>query len=104
MMLERQFFIESQVGLSRVIASNFAKLAKANFGGITVGPWLLAGDFNVILSLGEKFGGRNFGSPSYNAFVDFLQELGLIDLGFNGNHYTWNNKRLGRGKIKEKLD
>ena len=35
MMLEGQFPIESQVGLSGVIASNFAKLAKANFEGVT---------------------------------------------------------------------
>jgi hypothetical protein len=35
MMLEGQFPIESQVGLSKAIASNSAKLAKANFGDIT---------------------------------------------------------------------
>jgi hypothetical protein len=38
MMQEGQFPIESQVGLSGVIVSNFAKLAKANFGGITYTP------------------------------------------------------------------
>jgi hypothetical protein len=36
MMQEGRFSIESQVDLSRVIASNFAKLAKANFGGVTI--------------------------------------------------------------------
>jgi hypothetical protein len=36
MMLEGQFPIESQVGLSGVIASNSAKLAKANFWGVTL--------------------------------------------------------------------
>ena len=35
MMLDGRFPIESQVGLSRVIASNSTKLAKANFKGIT---------------------------------------------------------------------
>jgi hypothetical protein len=34
-MLEGQFSVESQVDLSRVIANNSAKLAKANFGDIT---------------------------------------------------------------------
>jgi hypothetical protein len=34
MMLEGQFPIELQVGLSGVIAGNSAKLAKANFGGV----------------------------------------------------------------------
>ena len=37
MMLERWFPIGSQVGLSGVITNNSAKLAKANFGGITKG-------------------------------------------------------------------
>jgi hypothetical protein len=35
MMQEGQFPIESPISLSGVIASNFIKLAKANFGGIT---------------------------------------------------------------------
>jgi hypothetical protein len=35
-MLEKQFPIESQVGLSGVIASNSVKLAKANLGGVTI--------------------------------------------------------------------
>ena len=33
-----------------------------------------------------------------------MQELGLIDLGFNGNHYNWNNKRIGHAKIKERVN
>ena len=37
-MLDGQFPIESQVGLSGVIASNSAKLPKANFGGTTPLP------------------------------------------------------------------
>ena len=36
MMLEGGLPIESQVGLSVVITSNSAKLAKANFGGVIV--------------------------------------------------------------------
>ena len=36
MMLEGRFAIESQVG---VIASNSAKLAKSNFGGVTLGHY-----------------------------------------------------------------
>jgi hypothetical protein len=36
MMLEGRFPIESQVSLSGVIASNSAKLANANFWGVTL--------------------------------------------------------------------
>jgi hypothetical protein len=37
-MLEGRFPTESQVGLFGVIANNFVKLAKANFGGVTISP------------------------------------------------------------------
>jgi hypothetical protein len=30
--------------------------------------------------------------------------MGLVDLGYNGNPFTWSNKRHGRAKIKERLD
>jgi hypothetical protein len=36
MMLEGWFLIESQVDLFGIIANNSAKLAKANFGGVTL--------------------------------------------------------------------
>ena len=68
------------------------------------GSWLLTGDLNAILSLEEKRGGRNFGSSSHNDFVDFVQDFGLVDLEYNGNPFTWCNKRNGRNRIKERLD
>jgi hypothetical protein len=46
------------------------------------------GDFNSILSLAEKFGGRLFGSLSHRHFEDFVHSNALIDLGFNGNKFT----------------
>jgi hypothetical protein len=68
------------------------------------GPWILIGDFNAILSSAEKKGGRNFGSPSHNFFVDFVHSNGLVDLGYSGNPFTWNNNRQGLHNIKERLD
>ncbi|GLT69224.1 hypothetical protein SLA2020_413920 [Shorea laevis] len=68
------------------------------------GPWILIGDFNAILSSAEKKGGRNFGSPSHNSFVDFVHSNGLVDLGYVGNPFTWNNNRQGTHNIKERLD
>lgn len=37
-------------------------------------------------------------------FADFVQDIGLVDLGYNGNPFTWCNKRHGMAKIKERLD
>lgn len=61
----------------------------------------MAGDLNAILAPEEKHGGRNFGSSSHNNFV---QDSSVVDLGYNGNPFTWCNKRNGRNKIKERLD
>jgi hypothetical protein len=69
------------------------------------GPWLLIGDLNAILSSVEKSGGRqSLGSTSHNNFLDFVQSNGLIDLGYSGNPFTWNNKRQGRENLRERLD
>lgn len=73
-------------------------------GNSFVGPWLIVGDFNSILNPGEKRGGGDFGSTSHNEFVSFVNHNGLVDLGFNGNAFTWDNRRHGRANIKERLD
>jgi hypothetical protein len=76
----------------------------SNIGNSFGGPWLLLGDFNSILSPAEKFGGRPFGSLSHRLFEDFVHSNALIDLGFNGNKFTWSNHRQGHVNIRERLD
>jgi hypothetical protein len=68
------------------------------------GPWMLIGDFNAIISLAEKKGGRIFGSSSHSLFGNFVHDNGLVDLGYSRNPFTWNNKHQGRYNIKEHLD
>lgn len=41
---------------------------------------------------------------SRDGFHIMVNRNGLIDLGFDGNPYTWNNKRIGRANICERLD
>ena len=50
--------------------------------------WLLIGDFNAIISSAKKKGGRIFGSSSHSLFGNFVQDNGLVDLGFSGNPFT----------------
>jgi hypothetical protein len=58
-------------------------------------PWKCIGDFNAITSP-DSF------SP--NLFSDFMNEFGMIDLGFNGNPFTWSNHRQDSSLIRERLD
>ncbi|XP_075636492.1 uncharacterized protein LOC142608684 [Castanea sativa] len=52
------------------------------------GAWIGIGDFNYILSQNEKLGGRPFALSSDGGFNGFINNNGLIDLGFQGNKYT----------------
>ncbi|KAK4384685.1 hypothetical protein Sango_3036100 [Sesamum angolense] len=57
-------------------------------------PWLVGGDFNVILHPNENQGGdmRRMG-PS-DDFNDMMIDTRLMDAGFEGDPYTWTNKRV----------
>jgi hypothetical protein len=68
------------------------------------GPWMCIGDFNMIMSQSDKFGGRPYACSSNDAFHCFMNSLGMIDLGFSGNPFTWSNKRRDDHLIKERLD
>ena len=68
------------------------------------GPWLCLGDFNSLLQASDKLGGKPI-DPSYSKGLGhFMRKQGLIDLGFQGNPYTWVNGRSGNALIKERLD
>ena len=57
--------------------------------------WVYVNDFNEILTFEEKQGGL---PKSLNLMQDFRASLlhcGLVDLGFQGNIFTWNNGRHG---------
>jgi hypothetical protein len=56
------------------------------------------------LSQSEKLGGRPINNSSTRNFKSFVDQLGMIDLGFAGNPFTWCNNRQGFASIKERLD
>ncbi|KAL3638072.1 hypothetical protein CASFOL_018085 [Castilleja foliolosa] len=67
-------------------------------------PWIMAGDFNDIIDHKEKKGGLPYSSSSGHNLANELNNLGLIDLGFNGYPFTWDNKRNGVANIQQRLD
>lgn len=59
---------------------------KRNFNG----PWLLAGDFNETRTMEERHGvGGSEMQRRCSAFSRWMEENGLIDLGFSGPNHTW---------------
>ena len=52
-------------------------------------PWMLMGDFNETKSLEERdYGGEEM-IRRCNKFNNFIENSGLIDLGFTGPKFTW---------------
>lgn len=58
-------------------------------------PWLLLGDFNVILHVEERldFNVGNILLSEENFFVSCIQDLGVMDCSFIGPTFTWSNKQ-----------
>ncbi|CAM8920109.1 unnamed protein product [Rhodiola kirilowii] len=67
-------------------------------------PWLVMGDFNEVCYSWEATGVRQREESRLRAFRDVLEECGLFDLGWNGNPYTFSNKRTGDREARVRLD
>ena len=65
---------------------------------------LLAGDFNMILNLGEKWGGLRRLYSDSQAFQNMIDDLGFIDSPTKNDIHTWNNRRGGEYQITSRLD
>ncbi|KAH0761375.1 hypothetical protein KY290_017448 [Solanum tuberosum] len=67
-------------------------------------PWLVGGDFNVIMDSSEKLGGI---PVTQNETVDFAQcinSCALTELKFTRSKYTWWNGRIEEDCIFKRLD
>lgn len=52
----------------------------------------------------EKLGGRPFTSGSHCPFRRLVDENDLMDMGYIGYPFTWNNHRAWKANIQERLD
>jgi hypothetical protein len=68
------------------------------------GPWICCGDFNEVLSQDEHIGPRDRTEAQICAFQDCLQDCELMDLGFEGPKFTWNNRQGCDTNVKCCLD
>ncbi|EOY26579.1 Uncharacterized protein TCM_028413 [Theobroma cacao] len=60
----------------------------------THAPWLIDGDFNVILKREERLYGATLHDGSMEDFAATLLICGLLNGGFEGNPYTWTNSKM----------
>lgn len=67
-------------------------------------PWCVIGDFNDMVVDGEKRGGRRHPRSLLQGFSDTIMDCRLIDLGFDGEKYTWERGRGTDNWVQERLD
>lgn len=53
-----------------------------------LGPWMLLGDYNKIISLCQVIGGSFYSSLALK-YGDMIENCGLLDIGFQGPAFTW---------------
>ncbi|KAJ4822368.1 hypothetical protein Tsubulata_014296 [Turnera subulata] len=70
-----------------------------SLAGAMVDPWLLVGDFNVIVDSSERRGISISRSLVCKKFIDLIDQCHLLDLGFSGTPFTW-----ARGRVRKRLD
>ncbi|XP_075095204.1 uncharacterized protein LOC142173503 [Nicotiana tabacum] len=67
-------------------------------------PWLVGGDFNVVLHKDEKIEGLSVHPPEYDDFSFCTNSCGLLDQGYKGSPFTWWNGRPNVAIIFKILD
>ena len=67
-------------------------------------PWLRCGDFNEITRQDEKLGGVPRPHNQMQLFREVIDECGFLDLGFEGQKYTWSRHFENGSSIWERLD
>nr|XP_033511148.1 uncharacterized protein LOC117275894 [Nicotiana tomentosiformis] len=67
-------------------------------------PWLVGGDFNVLLNEKEKIGGLPVYPPEYEDFAFCVNPYGLFDTGYKVIPFTWWSGRPNAKCIFKRLD
>ena len=73
--------------------------AMESIHGINEGPWMVAGDFNVILNAQERSVGAPPNLRNMEEFNDAIFNCGLAEVDFDGSAITWTN-----GVLWQRLD
>lgn len=67
-------------------------------------PWLVGGDFNVIMEESKKLGGLPITQQETLDFVQCMNSCSLNELRFTGSRYTWWNGKIQEDYVFKRLD
>ncbi|XP_059070563.1 uncharacterized protein LOC131860202 [Cryptomeria japonica] len=65
---------------------------------------IIEDDFNAILELSDKLGGKGEIPANLAHFQNFVTENGLREIKSKEGQYTWSNQRISGQHVSEKLD
>lgn len=66
-------------------------------------PWVVCGDFNEAMWQHEHFSRSLRGESQMEAFRDVLIDCELVDLGFSGAPYTYDNGHRGQSNVRVRI-
>ncbi|KAL0014673.1 hypothetical protein SO802_001742 [Lithocarpus litseifolius] len=66
--------------------------------------WIIAGDFNELMSNDDKFGGRPVNLSRALSFKECMDACNMADLEFQGPRFTWSNGHSVSSLIQEMLE
>ncbi|KAL0448855.1 UNVERIFIED_CONTAM: hypothetical protein Slati_1441900 [Sesamum latifolium] len=69
-----------------------------------VRPWVCVGDFIEILAQHEKQGSLPRAQWQIRDFCECLSDCGLYDMGYEGDIFTWCNRREEPHMVRARLD
>ncbi|KAB5573251.1 hypothetical protein DKX38_000445 [Salix brachista] len=67
-------------------------------------PWIILGDFNVVLRPSDRSGGSTDWGGHHGDFPDCIMHSTLQQLPYTGMHLTWHNGQNNEATIMKKLD
>ena len=57
-------------------------------------PWLIARDFNANMSPKDRLAGAPVNENEIKDFSNCVKVMGINELQWKGNYFTWNNKQV----------
>ncbi|XP_060182124.1 uncharacterized protein LOC132611764 [Lycium barbarum] len=67
-------------------------------------PWVILGDFNIVLSVNDRVNGAPIQAPKLVDFQECVEDLNLGLLTWRGSQYSWCNKRDADDRVYSLID